>query len=318
MVAAKKVAPATRGRPKKIIAIPVKPAAKVVPPKKKIRAKGKPAPEIVMTTKRKTPYVRQPKIIKEPITPAEKVSAVKQGPTKHPAPPLTDYAGIEIPSFLRNPGLLEDSAPVNPKTGGRTSVFSEEIFTEICERIEDGEALTVVCRSEEKYPSAGGFLYWIEESHRLVKRNNEEDRGLFLFSLAERYARAVEARKRLWAEQYLEVASQTRKGKRVIKKQSQFEGSSTTVETFDAVERAKLHAGAIQWLLTKLDSKYAPPKHNVEIDNTKLIIEGGLGEEHIPEDTAEDIAAYNESMENEIIKDSTEINNTPLPLSDNN
>lgn len=96
---------------------------------------------------------------------------------------------------------------------GRPSRYSEAVAAEICTRLSEGEALRSIC-ADDHMPAVGTVCLWASE-----------DREGF----SERYARALQARAWLWAEEIMDIA-----------------------DTGDDVNRDKLRVDARKWALSRL------------------------------------------------------------------
>ena len=114
----------------------------------------------------------------------------------------------------------------------RQSEFSEELFEEICQRMEGGEWLRKICDKDAEIPSRQTFLRWIEK-----------DTGR-----QERYARASRAMVDYWAEELLEIANETDKDTITDEK-----GRRRC--NFEWVANKKLHSENLRFLMSKIYPK---------------------------------------------------------------
>lgn len=103
------------------------------------------------------------------------------------------------------------------RTRGRPTLYTEEIASDVLERIAAGESLRQICVSE-KYPAEATVRLWAIE-----------DREGF----SARYARARELQAERWAEEVLEIA----------------DGRCTDMVS---VMSARLRVDSRKWLLSKL------------------------------------------------------------------
>lgn len=103
-----------------------------------------------------------------------------------------------------------------PKKTGRPSSFTEDKFTEICERLSTGEPLAQICR-DEHMPPLMTVYNWMH-TERVNENENEND------SLSTRFARAREAGFDAIALDAFNIAN------------SPFEGVETTTKADGSVE----------------------------------------------------------------------------------
>jgi hypothetical protein len=143
---------------------------------------------------------------------------------------------------------------------GRPSLYTPELADEICDRIANGKSLVTICKQKgmPKYSTITGWL---------------ADKPEF----SEKYARAREAQADYLAEQILELADKSRKGKKTESKLVEIkdaDGKLTTAPeiktiTGDMVERSRLQIDARKWYASKLaPKKYGDTlKHTGDPDN---------------------------------------------------
>lgn len=119
-------------------------------------------------------------------------------------------------------------------SGGRPSIFSAELASEICARISAGQSLRHVCR-DESMPCTSTVLKWARE--------NEE--------FSQQYAKARDALLEHWAEEITEIAD---------------DGSNDWMNNADPenpgyklngehINRSRLRVDTRKWLLSKLAAK---------------------------------------------------------------
>lgn len=130
------------------------------------------------------------------------------------------------------------------------SLFTQEIFDRICERIAEGESLRAICKTKG-YPAKRTFLRWVENDEALQKL----------------YGKAQMDRIDHYAEQIVDIADEVRKGeKRVTKANGDVE-----VTEVDMVERAKVQIDARKWICARM----APKKYGDRVLNEHAGADGG-------------------------------------------
>ncbi len=118
--------------------------------------------------------------------------------------------------------------------------YPESTWDLIISRIAAGETLIGVCR-EENFPDPRGVQF-------RVLRDKE---------FCERYNQAVKMRCEVWADQVKALGDEALIGSKVIETTGGKDGPTSRVETYDAVDRAKLNSENTKWLLARLDpSRY--------------------------------------------------------------
>ena len=120
-----------------------------------------------------------------------------------------------------------------PKTVGRPTAYTEEIASEILNRLADGEALRVICRDTGM------------PDERTVRRWGHDERHPF----SPRYAHAREIGLWSMADELLEIADDSRNDwmERITKS-----GDSIMVVNEEAIARARLRVATRQWTLAKM------------------------------------------------------------------
>lgn len=118
---------------------------------------------------------------------------------------------------------------------GRPTVYSEDVASEIVQRISEGESLRGICEASDM-PAKGTVLGWV----------NDDREGF-----ADRYARACFIRAQVWAEETVEIADDS-------------EGD---------VQRDRLRVDTRKWHISKLLPSYADRQqieHSGTIDLNRL------------------------------------------------
>jgi len=129
---------------------------------------------------------------------------------------------------------------------GRPSDYTPEIETAICEAIASGKSLREICRAEEM-PSRETVYAWMAKNQ----------------AFSDRYARAVEDRAELLAEEILEIADDD-KGDYGFKEGSDKDGEGAKPCILpDNIQRAKLRVDSRKWIASKL----FPKKYGDKVTN---------------------------------------------------
>jgi hypothetical protein len=130
---------------------------------------------------------------------------------------------------------------------GRPTVYNEDIATEICRRVSNGETLSEVCRDDHMPP------------RQTVVQWDTDNRNGF----ASRYARAKERQIEYWADELLSISDDGRNDwvERTDPKNPgwQFNG--------EHVQRSRLRSDNRKWLLAKLQ----PHKYGDKVENKTTI-----------------------------------------------
>ena len=124
---------------------------------------------------------------------------------------------------------------VKKKSGERRKEirFSKALFTDICDRLANGESLHKICENEG-YPAKSTVIYWVMENREGV---------------AEQYSRAREVQARLLADEIMDIADDGANDTY----QKIIEGvQAGTVVNYDIVNRSKLRVEARKWFLSKV------------------------------------------------------------------
>ena len=130
------------------------------------------------------------------------------------------------------------------------TVFTQEIFDRICERMAEGESLRAICKTKG-FPAKRTVMRWVENDEALQKQ----------------YAKAQMDRIDHYAEQIVDIADECRVGKKVTTKAN---GDVETVEV-DMVERAKVQIDARKWICARM----APKKYGDRVLNEHAGADGG-------------------------------------------
>ncbi len=131
--------------------------------------------------------------------------------------------------------------------GGRPSIFTAKLATDICERIAEGESLRSICR-DEKMPAISTVMKWLLEA----------DKKTF----SEQYDIACNARAELMFEELLEIADD---GTNDYLERERQDG--TTFETLNGehIQRSRLRVDTRKWYLSKVLPKKFGDKQAVEL-----------------------------------------------------
>lgn len=115
------------------------------------------------------------------------------------------------------------------KGPGQPTIYNEEVVSEICSRIADGESLRSICR-DDSMPAKSTVLMWLAD----------EDKAPFL----DQYARAREAQADALFDEIVSIADS---------------------ENGDDVQRARLRVDARKWVAGKLRPKKYGDKQQHEV-----------------------------------------------------
>lgn len=151
--------------------------------------------------------------------------------------------------------------------GGRPSVYSDELATELFFRMAGGESVRSICK-DAHMPAISTIMLW-------VASNAHE-------GFSERYAKACEARAQFWADEILDIAD---------------DGSNDWMEKNDpdnpgysfngeAAARSRLRVDSRKWLLSKMLPRYADKQ---QLEHTGK--DGGAIKHEIKETATEKFAA---------------------------
>ena len=128
-----------------------------------------------------------------------------------------------------------------PKKAGRPSEFTDEIFTEICERMEQGKTLREICRDPDM-PSRTTILRWVK---------NDDGRK-------RQYEFARQAQCDFWADEIVEL-SRDRSNDTIIDKDGRASANHA------AVQRDRLICDNYKFLMGKLHPGRYGDKHQIEL-----------------------------------------------------
>jgi hypothetical protein len=120
---------------------------------------------------------------------------------------------------------------VGAVTRGRPPKLTAAKKMDICRRIAEGESLRAICRKKDM------------PNRSQVFESLAGDR-----KFADQYERARQMQAEGFADEIIELADKSRRGK----KEKLVEGGKSEVTTGDMVERSKLQIDARKWVLSKL------------------------------------------------------------------
>lgn len=118
-------------------------------------------------------------------------------------------------------------------TVGRPSSFTQEIASEICERISDGESLRSICKSDDM-PDKATVFRWLADA------TNE--------SFRDQYARAREVQADTLFEECLDIADDSSRDTKTL------EDGREVVDN-EVVQRSRLRVDTRKWMAGKLRPK---------------------------------------------------------------
>ncbi len=130
--------------------------------------------------------------------------------------------------------------------------FSPEIFTEVCDRIANGESLRKVCKAPDM-PNKSSFLRWVDDAELNAKHN-----------LRDQYARAREALADVYAEETVDIADDSTND-------TQKDDEGREIVNHDHIARARLRVDARKWAASKM----APKKYGDKLTNEHTGPDGG-------------------------------------------
>lgn len=142
-----------------------------------------------------------------------------------------------------------------PNLGGRPSIFTEELASDILSKMADGLSVSEICRMEGM-PARSTVMLWVAQ-----------DKNGFL----DRYAKACQARAYYWADEILDIADD---GNNDWMERTDSEGGSLGwAVNGEALGRSKLRVDSRKWLLSKLLTQYSEKqeiKHTGSIDVNRI------------------------------------------------
>lgn len=121
-------------------------------------------------------------------------------------------------------------------------IYGEETRAEILRRLEEGESLRAICRTEGM-PSAPNVLRWVKEDAEF----------------ADRYARAREIGYTLLADVLVDIADTPQIGQKTVSKATGLE-----ITEGDMIEHRRLQIDTRKWLLAKMLPKVYGDKQQIE------------------------------------------------------
>lgn len=129
--------------------------------------------------------------------------------------------------------------------GGRPSVYSDELATEICARIAAGESLRRIC-SDDKMPVMSTVMLWlVDGKHEMFSEQYAEARRIQAETLADELFDIADDGSNDWME---------REGK---------DGEAGYVLNGEHVQRSRLRLDTRKWYLSKVLPRFAD-KQQVE------------------------------------------------------
>ncbi len=130
---------------------------------------------------------------------------------------------------------------------GRPTIFSDELATEICTQLAEGNSLRSICEKPEM-PNIGTVLRWVLDG------KHEE------FSKQYEMARDIQAD--VWADEIIHISNTPQKG---VKTKTTSDGKVETQEG-DMTEHRKLQIDARKWIAARLK----PKKYGDKIESTHV------------------------------------------------
>lgn len=135
---------------------------------------------------------------------------------------------------------------------GRPSIYTEEIATEICERIANGESLRIICK-EENMPSRKTVHLWLLD----------KDKETFLHQ----YEIACNIRAENMFDELEEIADN---GINDWSEREYDNGNTSIILNGEAVARSRLRVDTRKWYLSKVLPKKFGDKLDVTSDNQPI------------------------------------------------
>jgi hypothetical protein len=133
----------------------------------------------------------------------------------------------------------------------RPPMFTQEIATEVCKRMSEGESLRQVC-ADESMPCTSTVMKWARE----------------MPEFAQQYAKARDALLEHWAEEITEIADD---GSNDWIKREKEKGRVEVVVDAEHINRSRLRVDTRKWLLSKLAHK----KYGDKVETTLTGPDGG-------------------------------------------
>lgn len=139
--------------------------------------------------------------------------------------------------------------------GGRPSVYSDELATEICARIAAGESLRRIC-SDDKMPVMSTVMLWlVDGKHEMFSEQYAEARRIQAETLADELFDIADDGSNDWME---------REGK---------DGEPGYVLNGEHVQRSRLRLDTRKWYLSKVLPRFADKQqveHSGSLDVNKM------------------------------------------------
>ena len=117
---------------------------------------------------------------------------------------------------------------------GRPSSFTQEVADAICARLEAGESLRAICRTDESMPPAATIFRWLEANE----------------AFREQYTRARTTGYQLLADEIIDIADDSSND--WVERENVKTGRVETVLDSDHVQRSKLRIDTRKWMLSKM------------------------------------------------------------------
>ena len=133
--------------------------------------------------------------------------------------------------------------------GGRPSLFSEAVASEICERIADGESLVRICMGDH-YPTPQTVRSWLRKG--IAANDKGDEYALFLAN----YARAREDQADSYADQITDLAN-----------------NAVTCQDRTVIEGVRVAIDALKWAAGKRKPKVYGDKIQNEMSGEVRVIE---------------------------------------------
>lgn len=141
------------------------------------------------------------------------------------------------------------SAVKTKHPGGRPSEYTQEIATEICRRITEGESVRSISR-DESMPSIATIYSWIGRNPEFLKQ----------------YEKAKEEQVETLADEMLEIADDARNDfvEKALKS-----GESIVVGDSEMVNRSRLRVDTRKWIAERMKPKKYGPKSDLNVGGQK-------------------------------------------------
>lgn len=133
-----------------------------------------------------------------------------------------------------------------PNLGGRPSIYSDELASEICERLVNGESLNSICK-DKSMPCVATIFSWLDKKPEFLKR----------------YEFARENQADTLADQMIDIADD---GRNDWMEKKDAEGNCIGWQVNgEYVQRSRLRLDARKWIASKLKPKKYGEKTTTEL-----------------------------------------------------